>query len=70
MDAPTENTREARFPKWAAALSDQDAFQQEQARLGHIWTFLGLTLDVAKDGDWFTAELGGRSVFVQRFEWL
>jgi phenylpropionate dioxygenase-like ring-hydroxylating dioxygenase large terminal subunit len=67
MDAPTETAREARFPKWAAALTDQGAFQQEQARLGHIWTFLGLTLDLAKDGDWFTAELGGRSVFVQRF---
>jgi phenylpropionate dioxygenase-like ring-hydroxylating dioxygenase large terminal subunit len=67
MDAPTEAAREARFPKWAAALTDHDAFQQEQARLGRIWTFLGLTLDVAKDGDWFTADLGGRSVFVQRF---
>jgi phenylpropionate dioxygenase-like ring-hydroxylating dioxygenase large terminal subunit len=67
MDAPTETAREARFPKWAAALTDADVFEQEQARLGRIWTFLGLTLDVAKDGDWFTAELGGRSVFVQRF---
>ncbi len=67
MDTPTEVAREARFPKWAAALTDQDAFQQEQARLGRIWTLLGLTLDVANDGDWFTAELGGRSVFVQRF---
>ena len=67
MDAPIEPPREARFPKWAVALTDQDAFQQEQARLGRIWTFLGLTLDVAKDGDWFTADLGGRSVFVQRF---
>ena len=67
MDAPTETGREARYPKWAAALTDQDAFQQEQARLGRIWTLLGLTVDVAEDGDWFTAELGGRSVFVQRF---
>ena len=67
MDAPTESTRESRFPKWAAALTDHDAFQQEQARLGRIWTFLGLATDVAKDGDWFTAQLGGRSVFVQRF---
>ena len=67
MDAPTEPAREARFPKWAAALTNQDAFQHEQARLGRIWTFLGLTQDVQKDGDWFTAELGGCSVFVQRF---
>lgn len=67
MDAPAEIAKEPRFPKWAAALTDQSAFQQEQARLGRIWTLLGLTFDVAKDGDWFTAELGGRSVFVQRF---
>ena len=67
MDAPAEAARETRFPKWAAALTDLDAFQQEQARLGRIWTLLGLTLDVANDGDWFTAERGGRSVFVQRF---
>jgi len=67
MDAPLEAAREARFPKWAAAITDPNAFQQEQARLGRVWTFLGWTHDVAKDGDWFTAELGGRSVFVQRF---
>jgi phenylpropionate dioxygenase-like ring-hydroxylating dioxygenase large terminal subunit len=67
MDAPLEAAREARYPRWAASAADEHAFQQEQARLGRIWTLLGLTLDVAKDGDWFTAELGGRSVFVQRF---
>lgn len=68
MDAPTDAARDAhRYPRWAVALGDQNAFKQEQARLGRVWTFLGLTLDVAKDGDWFTAELGGRSVFVQRF---
>ncbi len=67
MDAPNDASREARFPKWAAALTDQNAFQQEQARLGRVWTFLGLTQDLKNDLDWFTAELGGRSVFVQRF---
>lgn len=67
MDAPLEVAREARYPRWAASAANEQAFQQEQARLGRIWTLLGLTLDVAKDGDWFTAELGGRSVFVQRF---
>jgi phenylpropionate dioxygenase-like ring-hydroxylating dioxygenase large terminal subunit len=67
MDAPTETAREARYPNWAAALTDHDAFQQEQARLGRIWNFLGFTQDLQKHGDWFTAELGGRSVFVQRF---
>lgn len=67
MDAPTQAARELRFPKWAAAITDQDAFDQEQARLGRIWTLLGVKLDVANDGDWFTAQLGGRSVFVQRF---
>jgi phenylpropionate dioxygenase-like ring-hydroxylating dioxygenase large terminal subunit len=68
MDAPVDAAaREPRFPKWAAALTDQNAFDQERARLGRFWTFLGFTQDVPKQGDWITAELGGRSVFVQRF---
>jgi phenylpropionate dioxygenase-like ring-hydroxylating dioxygenase large terminal subunit len=68
MDAPTDvATKTQKFPAWAAALTDRNVFEQEQAHLGKIWTFLGLTLDLAKDGDWFTAQLGGRSVFVQRF---
>ena len=39
MDAPADAaTREPRFPKWAAALADQTAFDQEQARLGEAFT--------------------------------
>lgn len=40
---------------------------EEQRRLGRFWTLLGLTTDLARDGDWIRATLGGRSVFVQRF---
>lgn len=59
----SENDR----PLWARALTDADAFQREQANLGRLWTLLGFTTDVRRDGDWFRATLGGRSVFVQRF---
>jgi phenylpropionate dioxygenase-like ring-hydroxylating dioxygenase large terminal subunit len=53
--------------KWARALTDQAAFKTEQQRLGQLWTFLGLAEHLQRDGDWFRAMLGGRSVFVQRF---
>jgi phenylpropionate dioxygenase-like ring-hydroxylating dioxygenase large terminal subunit len=52
---------------WARTLVDPAAFAQEQARLAHVWTFLGFTQDLARDGDWITASLATRSVFVQRF---
>jgi phenylpropionate dioxygenase-like ring-hydroxylating dioxygenase large terminal subunit len=52
---------------WARTLTDPHAFRREQDRLTHIWTFLGLTRDAARDGDWFRASLATRSVFVQRF---
>ncbi len=52
---------------WASAMTDPQAFRREQDRLSHVWTFLGLTRDVARDGDWFRASLATRSVFVQRF---
>jgi len=42
-------------------------FQREQEALRSTWTFLGLTIDLPRDNDWFRATLGGRSVFVQRF---
>lgn len=54
--------------EWARAMWDPSAFADEQARLAHVWTFLGLTHDVSKDGDWFRASLATRSVFVQRFK--
>ena len=52
---------------WASALTDENAFNREQTQLGRFWTLLGVTHDLAKDGDWIRATLGGRSVFVQRF---
>lgn len=52
---------------WAGALADPAAFAREQSRLAQVWTLLGLTTDIPRDGDWFRATLGGRSVFVQRF---
>lgn len=51
----------------AQSLTDTNAFRREQDRLGRCWTLLGILPDVASDGDWFRAELGGRSVFVQNF---
>jgi phenylpropionate dioxygenase-like ring-hydroxylating dioxygenase large terminal subunit len=54
-------------PEWLRAAIDQNAFDHEQAQLARTWTLLGLTTDVAHDGDWFRSTLGGRSVFVQRF---
>ncbi|MBM3798375.1 MAG: Rieske 2Fe-2S domain-containing protein [Acidobacteria bacterium] len=53
--------------EWARTLVDQQAFRDEQRRLEHVWTFLGLADDVARDGDWFRASIATRSVFVQRF---
>lgn len=52
---------------WARTLTDPQAFAHEQRRLAFVWTFLGFTGDVAKEGDWFRASLSTRSVFVQRF---
>src|SRR5260221_3026828 len=52
---------------WARALVSPDAFAQEQARLAHVWTCLGCTQDLARDGDWIRGSIATRSVFVQRF---
>lgn len=54
-------------PNWAQTLTDPQAFRDEQRRLAHVWTFLGLAEDVAREGDWFRASIATRSVFVQRF---
>ena len=54
-------------PLWARTMTDPQLFRWEQHRLGHLWTLLGVTTDLARDGDWIRATLGGRSVFVQRF---
>ncbi|MGO4440786.1 aromatic ring-hydroxylating oxygenase subunit alpha [Rhizobium sp. RAF56] len=55
-------------PFWIAASTDENAFKFEQQRLSTIWAFVGFTSDIPEDGDWFATTLGGRSIFVQRFE--
>lgn len=52
---------------WVRAACDPAAFAAEQQALGRVWTFLCLDGEVAQDGQWFRTELGGRSVFIQRF---
>ncbi len=52
---------------WVRAIVDPAAFAEEQRRLAHVWTFLGMTSEIEKDGDWFRASIATRSVFVQRF---
>ena len=51
-----------------AARFSEPAFMEEQARLGRVWTYLGLQQDIPNRDDWFTARLGGREIVVQRFE--
>lgn len=53
-------------PGWLASACDPAAFRAEQAKLRHVWTFLGLASDAPRDGDWLRASLADRSVFVQR----
>lgn len=61
--------REHRIPDdWTRPIVDQAAFAEEQRRLASVWTFLGMTSDVEKHGDWFRASIATRSVFVQRFD--
>ena len=52
---------------WPDTLVNDAAFRSEQAQLARVWTFLGHTRDVAKDGDWFRTSLATHSIFVQRF---
>lgn len=54
-------------PSHLRALFDEEAFAEEQARLGQVWTLLGFASDLPRENDWFRAVLGGRSVFIQRF---
>jgi len=53
-------------PDWARTIVDPEAFRAEQERLSHVWTFLGLSVDIPKEGDWIRSTIGLRSVFVQR----
>jgi phenylpropionate dioxygenase-like ring-hydroxylating dioxygenase large terminal subunit len=65
-----ENARQDRgnIPDdWTRPIVDPAAFAEEQRRLASVWTFLGMTSDAGKDGDWFRASIATRSVFVQRF---
>ena len=55
------------FDDWTRPIVDPAAFAEEQKRLAFVWTFLGMTSDAEKDGDWFRASIATRSVFVQRF---
>jgi phenylpropionate dioxygenase-like ring-hydroxylating dioxygenase large terminal subunit len=52
---------------WTRPIVDPAAFAEEQRRMASVWTFLGMTSDAEKDGDWFRASIATRSVFVQRF---
>lgn len=67
MAAMTALVNARPFCNWPDALIDPELFRAEQDRLSRVWTFLGFTHDVAKDGDWFRASIATRSVFVQRF---
>jgi len=52
---------------WPDTLVDMAAFRREQAQLARVWSFLGHTHDIPRDGDWFRTDLATRSIFVQRF---
>src|SRR4051812_18823694 len=57
----------SRFTNWPDTLIDPARFRDEQTQLARVWTLLGFTHDLAKDGDWLRATIATRSVFVQRF---
>ena len=64
--APIQRAHVRKLLNWPDTLVDEAAFRREQAQLERVWTFLGHTSDVAKDGDWFRTNLATRSMFVQR----
>lgn len=53
---------------WVRTCVDADAFADEQARLAQVWNFAGFTRDLAAVGDWITAKVGDREIFIQRFK--
>jgi phenylpropionate dioxygenase-like ring-hydroxylating dioxygenase large terminal subunit len=68
MNDMTSPASESAMPAdWARSLTSPGAFAQEQARLAHVWTFLGFAQDLGRNGDWIRASIATRSVFVQRF---
>lgn len=56
------------LPLRVRAMTSEAAFRHEQEKLGRCWTFLGFEADIAGVNDWFRTVLGGREIFVQRFE--
>lgn len=64
-EQPAENPR---VPLWARAMTNEADFRAEQDKLGTLWSFLGFTPDIPEVNDWFRTTLGGRSIFIQRFE--
>lgn len=53
---------------WVRSMTCKSGFEAEQAKLGRVWTFLGFQSDIPSANDWFRTTLGGRPIFVQRFE--
>jgi len=64
----TDDHEPTRPPLWIRAAVSDEAFAHEQACLGRQWSFVGFTSDIAKPGDWFRTIVGGKSIFIQRFE--
>jgi phenylpropionate dioxygenase-like ring-hydroxylating dioxygenase large terminal subunit len=54
---------------WAREFYDPQilAIEHERFAAAGIWHLLGLTSDIPGHDDWFTADIVGHSVFVQRF---
>jgi phenylpropionate dioxygenase-like ring-hydroxylating dioxygenase large terminal subunit len=61
-------TSETETPLWIRAAASPEAFRVEQDALGKLWTCVGFTTDLPNVGDWFRTNVGGKSIFVQRFE--
>ena len=53
---------------WAREFQDGAILAREHALFGtQLWHLLGPAAWVREEGDWITASIGGKSVFVQRF---
>lgn len=52
---------------WTRSIICPEEFEREQGWLASVWTFVGFSSDLAKDGDWFQATIATRPVFIQRF---
>ena len=45
------------YPVWARSLVEPESFENEQIRLGQVWTLLGVPTDVAKTATGFELSL-------------